>query len=166
MINLKYKKCSVSISVDYYQIAKRIMKPTLLLFCIVAFLIQNVYAEKSAEEFIAGFVSGKYHLIGKRINTEDTYLGDVEINASGTEIEIKKNIQSKVIIGTGTIESVTADNIIVLRFRFIENSVDIEEICLIDSDLDNYARLTCYLYQKDVRTNSPGMEAMFIKKRF
>lgn len=142
------------------------MKPTiaLLLSVFVISLLQPVYAEESTEEFLAGFVAGKYHLIGKQLHSEDAYYGDAEIIASGKKLKIKKHIQGKTLIGTGAIESITADNILILRFRFGENTAAIEETCQIDSDFDNYARLTCHFYQKGEPTDSPGLEAMFINK--
>lgn len=36
--------------------------------------------------------------------------------------------------------------------------------CQIDSDLDNYARLTCLWFRQDVEPSEPGLEAMFPKK--
>ncbi len=61
----------------------------------------------------------------------------------------------------GKIDVVTADKIKVLRVTFTENKKEYEATYLIDSDLDNYGRLTGYIYLKAGGTKSPGLEALF-----
>ncbi len=39
-----------------------------------------------------------------------------------------------------------------------------EMVCLIGSDLDNYARLTCHWGKKDNPHSKPGMEAYFAQE--
>ncbi len=46
--------------------------------------------------------------------------------------------------------------------RFVEHNLQYEETCMIDSDLDNYARITCYLHQPGSETDNPELEALFI----
>jgi hypothetical protein len=48
-----------------------------------------------------------------------------------------------------------------LRTHFLQDQVSIEQTCLISSDLDNYARITCYSYSPDAKTDDPGLEAYF-----
>ena len=109
------------------------------------------------------FVEGKYHLVGKSLDSEETYYGNVELVAShGNRIKVRRTISGITIMGIGAIEKETADNVNVLRIRFEENDVKHEETCMIDGDLDNYARITCYLYQPGVSTSNPGLEALFI----
>jgi hypothetical protein len=63
--------------------------------------------------------------------------------------------------GTGQVETATADRIRVLRVRFIENGESYEAAYLVGGDLDNYGRLTGYVYLKNGKTKKPGLEAWF-----
>lgn len=102
-------------------------------------------------------------MIGKRLNAVDTYYGEVSISQSETGLSVNRTIAERVIQGTASIAHATSDHTPVLRMRFSEEGQDYEETCLIASDLDNYARITCYLYLPGVKTMNPGMEAFFIK---
>jgi hypothetical protein len=62
----------------------------------------------------------------------------------------------------GKIEAATADKIKVLRIRFIDENKNYEATYLINSDLDNYARLSGFLYLIQGETKVPGLEALFI----
>ena len=119
-------------------------------------------AEQTQEQFLLNFVAGKYHLVGKSPGSDTTYYGKVQLVSTESGIEVHRFIAGKTIAGSGTIEKATADNVSVLRIRFTENSTEYEETCMIDGDLDNYARITCYLYESGVRTSNPGLEVFFI----
>ncbi len=67
--------------------------------------------------------------------------------------------------GIGKIETVTSDKTKVLRVRFRSQGKDYEATYLIGSDLDNYGRLTGYVYFKDGETKTPGLEALFIEPK-
>lgn len=129
---------------------------------ILLFIPFTASAQQSEEVFLADFIRGTYQLIGKYPDTTKTYFGRIEIFNSDDDIHVSRTINNIKTHGTGTIEQTTADKINVLRIRFEENSIEYEETCLIDSDLDNYARLTCHLYRPGVRTANPGIEALFI----
>jgi hypothetical protein len=61
--------------------------------------------------------------------------------------------------GTGSIDLATADRIKVLRVRY---QGGLEGNYLFGSDLDNYARITGYIYRVGQRTTrNPGLEALF-----
>ena len=66
--------------------------------------------------------------------------------------------------GKAAVEKALHGETEVLRIIFREADTDYEETCLISGDLDNYARLTCYLYRPGVKTDDPGLEAFFIKR--
>ncbi len=119
-------------------------------------------SEQTQEEFLAGFIAGKYHLLGKYLNSEKTYFGKIDLIATEKGIEVQRFIEGNKISGTAAIEKATVDKIDVLRMRFTENNIKYEETCMIDGDLDNYARITCYLYQPGVKTTNPGLEVLFI----
>ena len=116
----------------------------------------------SPDTFLVQFIQGNYHLIGKAMDSDQTFYGKVNIKTSDNVISIKRNINGTETHATGTIEQITTDNINALRIRFIQNNTKYEETCLIDSDLDNYARLTCHLYRPGIQTHNPGLEALFI----
>ena len=90
-------------------------------------------------------------------------MGEVTIRKKAGGLEVIRRVEGNLIKGTASVAYVTTDKIPVLRIRFVEEEKQIEETCLIKGDLDNYARLTCYLYFPEVKTEDPGMEAMFIK---
>ena len=119
-------------------------------------------AKEDSTHEIESFVEGSYTLLGKAIASRKTYLGEVTIRKKADSLEVIRRIEGKEVKGTASVAHVTVDKIPVLRIRFVEEEKQIEETCLIKGDLDNYARLTCYLYFPEVKTEDPGMEAMFI----
>ncbi len=112
---------------------------------------------------MAVFIEGKYHLVGKELDSNSTYYGRVVITAEDGGIRVHRFIPGRTVTGTAAIESASADEVPVLRIRFTEKGIDYEETCLVSGDLDNYARITCNLYRPGVSTDSPGMEALFIR---
>jgi len=120
--------------------------------------------EQTQEQFLASFIAGKYHLVGKSLDSDNTYYGKVKLVSTGSGVVVHRIIAEKTTIGSGAIEKATADNVNLLRIRFVENNTEFEETCIIGSDLDNYARITCYLYQSGVKTSNPGLEVLFIDR--
>lgn len=118
--------------------------------------------EDSDKDFLTGFVVGEYYLIGKSPDAENTYHGQVEIDKTDDGLKITRVIAGKTVYGTATIEDSMVKEAQLLRMRFSETDAKYEETCLIDSDLDNYARISCYLYRADLTTENPGFEALFI----
>ena len=110
---------------------------------------------------MASFISGSYTLIGTPEGQGESYLGKVELRQSDRGIQVTRRINGSTITGSGAIEQAGADNAPVLRIRFNERNHSYEETCLIGSDLNNYARITCHLYRPDVETDKPGLEALF-----
>lgn len=120
-------------------------------------------ASDSHENFLAHFISGRYHLIGKALNSQETYYGKATLTThKKNKLVIQKIIAGKTIVGSDAIEKTSLSNAFVLRIRFSEKNKPFEETCMISSDLDNQARITCYLYQPDVSTKNPGFEAYFV----
>ena len=120
-----------------------------------------VFAQEAEQDGISDFIVGSYLVIGKGLESEETYHGKMEISRSAKELRVKRNIRGKTVEGSAAIEQATADGVEVLRIRFSEAAKDFEETCMIGSDLDNYPRITCYLYQPAVATKNPGLEALF-----
>jgi len=116
----------------------------------------------SKNEFLYEFLQGTYELIGRVPDSNKTYTGKVVLRKSGDYFEVIRRIEGKEIKGIGKIERATADKIRVLRVRFVDGNKSYEATYLIGSDLDNYGRLTGYLYLKEGGTKVPGLEALFI----
>ena len=116
----------------------------------------------SENEFLYGFLEGTYKVIGKVPDSNQTYTGKAILRKDGDQLEVIRKIKNKEIKGIGKIETATADKIKVLRLRFHENEKDYEVTYIIDSDLDNYARLSGYIYLQKGGTIMPGLEALFI----
>ena len=129
--------------------------------CFLIFFISSAHAiDVSA---MKGMVFGQYDLIGKSIGSKNTYFGEVSIAGTDENMTVTRTINGKIVKGTAAIEHTTGEKIHVLRMRFEENGKNFEETCLVDIDLDNYARLTCHLYIPNETVSEPGLEAMFIK---
>jgi hypothetical protein len=121
-----------------------------------------VVAEESREAQIERLAQGNYFLVGKHIDSKETYYGEVSITKEKSGLSVVRNIAGKVVKGVAAVEHATADKVAVLRIRFSDAGNDYEETCMVDSDLDNYARITCHLYMPGKKTMEPGMEAYFI----
>lgn len=142
------------------------MKLKNLVIVIAIFFVSNACAQarvKAQEnEFLYGFLKGSYQVIGRLPDSSKTYTGTVVLKNEGDRFEIIRMIEGAMIKGTGKIETATAEKIKVLRVHFIEKNKHYEVTYLIHSDLDNYGRLTGYLYLQKGQTKIPGLEALFI----
>ena len=119
------------------------------------------FGNEVADEFLYGYLEGTYILIGKAPDSDVTYYGTVELINEGMKLRVSRMIDGKIVVGDGEIEVATADSIKVLRVRFGEGQKVYEATYVIGSDLDNYGRLTGYLYLKDGKTQEPGFESLF-----
>jgi len=121
-----------------------------------------VMADEAHNEFLRDFLPGSYRLIGKSIDSDRSYSGDITIAQTTEGFTITRHIGNATVQAKGRIEQATADRVAVLRMRFEEQDRPVESTCLIGSDLDNYPRLSCQLYWQNGATRQPGLEAMFI----
>jgi hypothetical protein len=77
---------------------------------------------------------------------------------------VTRVISGERITGVGKIEhALGPDEANVLRVRFTRNGQEYEATYILQSDLDNYARLSGYVYQPGKHTSDPGLEALFIE---
>jgi hypothetical protein len=134
------------------------------LFLILAVIPVLSQADDAMNEFLKMIVPGEYTVIGKNINSDKTYQGEVSITRQDDTFAVMRSINGTKIVGQAAIESAAGGDAKVLRIRFEENNVNYEETCLVSSDLDNYARISCYLYMQDGKTRQPGLEALFIRR--
>ena len=112
----------------------------------------------------AKFIVGDYVLVGKKPDSDATYAGRVSLSWDGKEFGIKRTIGGHTVSGTGffEVEPGCCDYNTVLRMRFSFDGQSYEATFLWNGDLDNYARLTGYVYlPKSGATKSPGLEVLF-----
>jgi hypothetical protein len=115
------------------------------------------------ETFLYDYLAGKYFLIGKSLNGDDTYLGSVVFVSRHDHLTVTRTVNGVSVKGIGHIEyALGADKASVLRVRFSQDGIEYETTYLWRGDLDNYARISGYLYRPGVKTDSPGMEVLFI----
>lgn len=83
--------------------------------------------------------------------------------SGGDRLDMTRIVNGFSMKGTGRIEyALGADPVPVLWAGFRLDGADYETTCLWRSDLDNYARISGYLYRPGVETDSAGMEVLFI----
>ncbi|MBU6955361.1 hypothetical protein [Hahella sp. HN01] len=135
------------------------LKPAALLCCLLS---PSAFGGETAKDFLGDFIIGAYQLIGKAPDSTSTYQGALQIYSENHQLKIKREIGGAVIFGEAAIEDAAHGEATVLRMRFQENSIAYESTCLVQSDLDNYARISCHLYQANKGSKTPGLEALFI----
>jgi len=137
--------------------------PVILLFLLLS--IGSVLAQDqnaSSAHALYSFLDGSYRLIGKYPDSDETYSGKVVLAYAKKGLSVSRLIDNRKIQGKGTLEAATGDAVQVLRVRFLQDGQTYEATYLINSDLDNYARLSGYYYRQDGTTKDPGLEAWFI----
>ncbi len=126
-------------------------------------LLLTIYSSISLgdTELMEMFVQGKYILVGKGLDTDKTYFGEVKIKSVNNKLIVEREINKKSVKGSAAIEYAVGGDAQVLRIRFTEDGDSYEQTCLVNSDLDNYARISCYLYKPGIKTMQPGLEVLF-----
>lgn len=127
-------------------------------------LVKTAGANSGDIESLCQFLSGDYTVIGKDLNGEKTYRGKMKLTAKDDHLTVLRIIRGKKIQGIAKIEKALGpDAGKVLRVRFHHEGKDYEATYLWHSDLDNYPRLSGYVYEKGKTTSDPGLEALFIE---
>lgn len=139
---------------------------TMKFIALILIFVSFVANSNMDEDFLSNFVSGNYLLIGQGVDTNETYNGTVSIYLENQQLKIKRTINKQVTNGVAHFKSTLSGDSKVLRIQFSENDIDYEETCLWASDLDNSARITCYLYIPGADIKNPGIEALFIDHSF
>ena len=138
------------------------MKP--LLYLITLLLFTSI--SRSEEQFDSEHpvIAGVYELIGRQAETGTLMTGTVTITETKPNVfTVTREINGKTIIGTGKVDRATPDSIPVFRVQFSDQGKQIEGTFLWQSDLDNYGRLSGYVYPKGYHGAKPGLEALFHK---
>jgi hypothetical protein len=111
------------------------------------------------------FLAGTYTVVGKALNSSKTYLGETVFTLEGDHLAVARRINGKTVRGIGKIDhALRADEVKVLRVTYAQRGKEYEITYLWQSDLDNYARLSGYLYERGKQTNVPGLEVLFIQR--
>lgn len=118
-------------------------------------------AAEAPQEFLYDFLPGHYRLVGQAPGAGSTYACDVVIERTAHGLSASRLCDDAATAASVTVEHATADAVPVLRIRFSDGSMDYEETCLVHSDLDNFPRLTCLLYDAQHMVGPAGLEAMF-----
>lgn len=141
------------------------MKKIKCLAMAICFLaVAPVWAQDEETGDLIGFLQGTYRLVGQWPDSGETYQGVVVMKSQGDRLAIERTINGRVVQAAGRITKATADGIKVLTVTFSRRNLKYQATYLIQADLDNYARLTGYLYQASGKTVKPGLEAMFIDR--
>ncbi len=122
------------------------------------FLASPLLGEETAREQY-GYLVGSYECIGRWPDSSKTYSGRVEITEGSNGVKMVRTISGQKISAVARYETAAPDNIGVLRVRFTYKGKGYEETCMVSGDLDNYARITCYMYTKG--TKRVGLETLF-----
>jgi hypothetical protein len=111
-------------------------------------------------EFLQGFLAGEYRIVGQAPDGGTPYSGHLTLKPKENAFEVSRDIAGVKINGSATIET-AGEECPVLRIRFSLDTVEYEGTFLWHSDLDNYTRLTGYIYRRHGETKLPGFEAWF-----
>ena len=131
-------------------------------WALVLFLISHAWAQEGDVDFLLDFLQGQYLVIGQKPDSGECYQGKAVFKREGDHLLMLRSINGHKVKGLGSIAAANTDKVKVLRVNFPQGGREYEVTYLIHSDLDNYARLTGYLYLKSGATKNPGLEALFI----
>ncbi len=116
----------------------------------------RVFAGAPDTAFLLGFLAGDYRVVGQDPNSGAAYAGRISLREHDGKLEATRTVGGVSMHGTATLDT-TAERTTVLRLRFALAGVEYEGTYLWRSDLDNYPRLTGYVYRSHGPTDSPGL---------
>jgi hypothetical protein len=113
----------------------------------------------------SNYFAGEYAIVGRAPDSSHTYSGTIKIEEkSSGQFSIARKIDGRTTIGVAFFDPAgpPAEHPVVLRIRFTDHGKEFEGTFLWRSDLDNYPRLTGFIYQRGgAKTKSAGLEAWF-----
>jgi hypothetical protein len=114
-----------------------------------------------SEDPLLSFVAGDYVIIGQEPDGGEVYEASAHIELGKGGLMMKRRRGEREIAAAGRIEVPSPPGEgRVLRFRWQEPD-PVLMTCLVGSDLDNHARLTCVWFREGSQPKEPGLEAMF-----
>ena len=105
------------------------------------------------------YLEGSYVVIGRHPDSERPYAGRVIASLSDQGLKLIRVVNGRSIEAKAEMDTATPDKIPVLRIGFKEHGKQYEEVCMVSVDLDNYPRVSCYLYHG--LTKRVGLETWF-----
>ena len=121
------------------------------------------FAAAEDESPLWDFVRGRYTLIGRQPDSQATYTGTAKIERVGERLRLTRTVAGKRSEVFGTVRRADPGEAWVLAFKW-GNKQPMEMVCLVGTDLDNYARLTCHWGKAGNPHAQPGMEAYFAQE--
>lgn len=135
-----------------------------VLWLLGALLVPARGADNEEEEVPQwSFVVGRYDLIGRHPDRQQTYTGTARIDRVGTRLRLSRRIAGKHSEIFGVVRRADPGEAYVLSFKWGRRT-PMEMVCVIGADLDNYARLTCHWGKAGNPHRHPGMEAYFAQE--
>ena len=142
---------------------KKILISTLVAMILTFPAIAKDEVNSEQKEFLAGFVSGSYSVIGREPDSGKTYSGKVEIFKKNGKMQYIRTTEGEIVKGTASIEITSPPEVEVLRIQFDKNNKNYEGTFLIDSDLDNNGRLSGYVYLKNGKNKIAWLRSLIYK---
>lgn len=142
---------------------KPIFRLRLALLALVCLLAQPVFAADDEESPLWDFVRGRYTLIGRHPDSQATYTGTAKIERVGQQLRLTRTIAGRQERIFGVVRRADPGEAWVLSYKWGEKR-PMEMVCLVGSDLDNYARLSCHWGRAGNPHAQPGMEAYFAQE--
>jgi hypothetical protein len=118
-------------------------------------------ADREREDFLLSSLVGSYQVIGRSPDSAKTYTGRMNIIRKGNKLILEKEINGVKIAGEASVQPATADKVPVIRAAWKQGKIGYGATYLIHTDLDNYPRLTGYIYYSGRKTRAPGLETLF-----
>jgi len=137
----------------------------LFMAALISIALSCAWAKEDESDLLYTFLQGTYELVGRWPDSQQTYTGRAVLSKTADFIKVVRTIGGEQIEAVGKIETATADKIKVLRVRFEQDGEQYEATYLIGSDLDNYGRLTGYVYSRERPSGQPGLEALFYDRQ-
>ncbi len=123
--------------------------------------VQTIYAQNAKLDFLHDFIQGRFRIIGQQPDAQTLYSGTMRIYEKDNVLYFDRQIDGQRYQGKALLQTSGADSVPVLRITWLKKGKLLECTYLIHSDLDNYPRLTGYIYLKKGQTKQPGLEALF-----
>jgi hypothetical protein len=109
-----------------------------------------------------GYFVGNYDVIGRDARTGQPFTGSGRFSLSKS-LEVQWLGRSGPVSGTAWIELCGADAIPILRIAFREAGTEFDGQCRFQSELDNYARVTCRVAARGLPNSTEGLLAFFFR---
>ena len=122
----------------------------------------RAHEDPDGHAFQLDYLAGRYVLVAKALDGDETSLGALGLARSGRKLSGHRTVGAARMPVSGIVEHPTCcEGTHVLRLRFQQDGQEREATYLWQGDLDNYARISGYVYEPGKRTDWPGMEVLF-----